>query len=107
MSTLLSTIAYTTYRNMSHMTFKIDEQRRLWLTVHIGSPNSTLMPMIGAQTLTIVRVPHIHDVVLANCEQQIALAIILDLSQRTLVALQQDRPLQNSSAGVRGESGWS
>lgn len=64
-------------------------------TVNVNGPNGPVVPDIGAKTLAVVREPNVNELVLGHGEQQVALAVILDLSQGTGLTLQKDRFLAN------------
>ena len=51
------------------------------------------MAIVRAKALAIVRVPYIHEVVLRNRKEQIALAVKLDLVQRTGMTRKHNRAL--------------
>jgi hypothetical protein len=70
----------------------------------VDSPHCSDMAIVRAESLSIVGIPHIHNVVLGSREQEIAVRIEDDLGQRPLVALQKNGSLFRVSS-VRRRSG--
>jgi hypothetical protein len=59
-------------------------------TVHINSPYSPIVTLVGAESFTIVSIPDVDHQVLRTGEEEIAFSIVLDLCERTLVSLKQN-----------------
>lgn len=51
------------------------------LPVNVHGPHSTVVSVVRAEPLTIVREPYIHKIILRYREQQITFAVELDLVQ--------------------------
>ncbi|KAI3488103.1 hypothetical protein L1887_47882 [Cichorium endivia] len=62
--------------------------------VYVDGPYGTVVALVGSEALAIVREPGVDDGVLCDREEQITLAVELDLGERTLVAREKDWPLQ-------------
>lgn len=62
--------------------------RMLEDTVDINTPESTRMSIVGAQPLAIEGIPHSRRCIFCDTEQQVAIAVILDLSDGTLMTVQ-------------------
>ena len=58
---------------------------RIELTVYVDGPDGTVVALVGSEALAVVREPRIDDGILCDREEQIALAVELDLGERTLV----------------------
>jgi hypothetical protein len=63
------------------------------LPVDVNAPDGAVVAVVGAQALAVQREPHVRLLVLGGGEEQVALAVVLDLRDRTLVALQENRSL--------------
>ncbi len=61
------------------------------LTVAVERPDGTGVAVEGAQAFAIDGPPHRGDVVLGGAEEQVAVAVVADLGDGTLVAVQGDR----------------
>lgn len=62
--------------------------------VHVQAPHGTLVTIVRAQALPVGGPPDVRRGILRAGEQQVALAVVLDLCYRSVVALQQQRFLQ-------------
>ena len=61
-------------------------------TVYVDGPDGTIVALVGAETLAIVREPSVDGGVLCDGEKQVAFAVELDLGERTLVTRQENGP---------------
>ena len=62
-------------------------------TVDVDAPDGAGVPGEGAEPFAVQRVPHTRGRVLRAAEQQVTLAVVLDLRDRTVVAVQHQRLL--------------
>lgn len=49
------------------------------LTVDVDGPDGTVVAVVGAESLPVVRVPGVDDMVLGAREEEVALCVVLDL----------------------------
>lgn len=49
------------------------------LTVNVDRPDGPVVALVGAEALSIVRVPNVDNVVLGRGEEEVALGVVLDL----------------------------
>lgn len=61
-------------------------------TVYVDGPDGTVVALVGAETLAIVREPSVDGRVLCDGEEQVTFAVELDLGERTLVTRQENGP---------------
>lgn len=69
------------------------------LTVYINGPDGTVVTLVGAETLAIVREPSVNDWILCDGEEQVTFTVELDLGERTLVSREENGPLLSVEKG--------
>ena len=70
----------------AHLVISRSCHKQRCFSVNIHGPHSTVVSVVRAEPLTIVREPHVHKIILRYREQQITFAVELDLVQRTCVS---------------------
>ena len=65
----------------------------MWvLTINVDIHYSTIVLIIGANPLAVVTVPKADSATLAGGKKQVTILVVLHTGQRTIVALEQNRP---------------
>lgn len=71
------------------------------LTADVGVHGSTAPTIVSADALSIVTVPSADPATPAGCEEEVAVPVVLDAGQGTVVALEEDRPHLLRGDGLR------
>lgn len=61
-------------------------QTEIRRTIDINRPDGAIVPFVCAQPLSVMRVPHIDDIILRACEQQVSVCVEFNLRKRSLVS---------------------
>ena len=69
-------------------------------TVDVDAPHRAGVSLVGAEALPIDRVPDVGLVVLGTGQQKVSLAVVLDLSDGAVVAVQHQRLLLRARSGT-------